>query len=198
MDDVLEFIANHPGRATEAVFRLNTGRGRHPQVAIDSVEFFPVSRAFGRYKVGDLVMVVYQSKDCGMDASGSPSLGHVNAGWDLLKQSVFAANGMWDKWKDNIVLVYANRYAKNFGTRKSQSRAKFESGRACSQTVLHSGLSGWLPDPVLGFLRAAERLDQADAIEILSRFWKSALSLLPGCCMLPFIRCCVGRRLTAF
>lgn len=173
MDDVVKFVAKHPERATDAVFRLNTGAARRPQFVIDLVEFFRVSQAFGRYKVGDLIMAVYQSKDCGLDASGSPSLSHVNKGWELLETSVLAAGGMWDQWKDNIVFVYANRYTKNFGTRESKSRAKFESGRACSQTVLLSGsdLSGWLPDPIPAFLSAAERLDQADAEETLSRFW---------------------------
>lgn len=80
---------------------------------------------------------------------------------------------MWDKWKDNIVLIYANRHANKFGTRlTSPSRTKFDSGRACSQTVLLSGddLSGWLPYPIPTFLRSAQYLEQANAAEDLTRF----------------------------
>eukprot|EP00170_Pyropia_yezoensis_P002738 contig_11503_g2743 len=173
VDDVIKFVAKHPERATDAVFRLNTGAPRRPQIAIDVVEFFRVSQAFGRYKIGDMIMAVYQCKDCGLDASGSPSLSNVNKGWELLETCVLGVGGVWDQWKDNIVFVYANRYTKNFGTRASKSRATFDSGRACSQTVLLSGsdLSGWHPNPIPAFLSAAERLDQADAEETLSRFW---------------------------
>lgn len=171
--DVLKFVAVHPERAVDAVFRLNVGAARRSQFAVDIVEFFRISRAFGQYKVGDLIAAVYQGKDCGEDVDGRPKLQDVNKSWDLLESSVLAEDGMWDKWKDNIVFIYANRHPNKFGTRlTSPSRTQFDSGRACSQTVLLSGddLSGWLPHPIPTFLRSAQYLEQANAAEDLTRF----------------------------
>lgn len=160
----LDLATKHPKEAVKVVFRLNSGAARALQPAGDVVEFFLVSHAFGRFKVGDVIAVVYQVKDCEAGRSGAPSLADVNKAWKLMESTVLEDAEMRDKWLDNIIIVYGNRYPNNFGVRStSPSRVEFDSGRASKQSVLLGGsnLSGWLPDFVSHFLGVSQFLDQA-------------------------------------
>lgn len=161
----LQFAAKHPEEAVEVVFRLNSGAARKLQAAADLVEFFEVTQAFGRFKVGDLIAVVYQVKDCGVGRTGSPSLMDVNKAWELLECTTLTDAEMRDRWLDNVVFVYGNRYPGNYGTDlASKSRKEYDSGRAGRQSVLLGGsdLSGWLPDFVPYFIGVSQFLDMAD------------------------------------
>eukprot|EP00170_Pyropia_yezoensis_P000333 contig_1982_g334 len=134
--NALKFAEDHPQEAVNVVFRLNAELESHSQYAVDIVEFFLVSRASKQYKVGDIIAAVYQTKDCGANASGFPTLSHVNGAWALLECSVLAPAGLWDGWKSKIVLVYCNRRPGQFGVRDCPSKRTFESGRAARQSVL--------------------------------------------------------------
>lgn len=167
--DVLKFATMYPQDAINAVFRLNPNAARRLQVAVDVVEFFPVTQAFGRFKLGDIIAIVYSVKDWGVGASGSPSLAHVNQGWKLLEAEFQEEDGLWSRWKDNIVFVYANRRPGKFGVKiNSQSRKEYDAGRAAGRlSVLLSDtdLSGWLPDFMPTFLNASQYLQQAGVSE---------------------------------
>lgn len=119
--------------------------------------------------MGDVIAVVYSVKDGGVGASGSPSLAHVNQGWKLLEEEFQEEDGLWSRWKDNIIFVHANRRPGKFGVRiNSQSRKEDDAGRAAGrQSVLLSnvGLSGWLPGFMPTFLNASQYLQQAGVAE---------------------------------
>lgn len=172
--NALKFGEDHPQEAVNVVFCLNSVLESHLQYAVDILEFFVVSQASKQYKVGDTFAAVYQTKDCGADASGSPTLSHVNGAWALLEHSVSGPAGLWDRWKSKIVLVYCNRRPGQFGIRDCPSKRKFESGRSARQSVLRCGtdFGGWLPDPVSSFIDVSQYLRQAHAVETLGRFQK--------------------------